>query len=1802
MTALERLKMLDKNPKFVKLPYSGEGVTQTAIRRVLVQQALAEDPSIPRHPLVVKNLTYGVPALEDKRAQEEIRTLSLRAQGGDQEAIRRLQQISRVQGSAAGGIIGNLAARLTGAVAGAAGYKEVPLNYYIGNDGNKIEQYLNILKDFGPMTEKVTSGKGAFQAVSALADTTVMYAMVPNVLGDLAKAGLAIRGARAGTVAARLAGTRLGTVALRSLIPQAVETLAAGGMGLVQENLMAVLDRDPERYTNTVREIAGTMGKGAAADFLVGTVVREAIPMLFAAGGKLLRGVSRGLQTGHLKGETLDTAIKQISSAKSLPEELRRSLTEMTQDITDFRAQAQAAIDRGLSDITLRPMDRTYVAAQAMQDNIAFVPVEDGGFKLWYFDRGKKIVERAIFKTHDELLDNLGLLAKNHYDTLAPEMKTRFMQGNEWLLRRGMTLDYLDHTINGKSLAEGVSRRRGFIDVSNRSYVGAGEADAIVRAVPDGKVFRASLGATMPNAVPAGWGASLPPYLRQKIVQDFETAQRLGLVEKIDDMSAQRMTAAEIQRALGLPDRDLIRSVRSVLGIPSMDDHAAFAAWLQARGTAQSVGGLTQEMAARVTRSKSLFVNDGPRAFVPDPKGNVLVTIARPAPEEAIRGARGLAEGAIARGATESADTLTARYLAEMGYDGIVTPQGAVSFFPDRAKWITENIDPRTGKLMSEPVRLAKAATSSSNAFFVEGRLRSVAGPEALRRNPRVLASTIDAISKGELDPAKVRNVTRLLTGADNVDVVRAVYPDKVNMAGRAVELTREGERLQVRIPKSINSPEAQRRFIQQYLDDVESIGIKVPKSRVMKLGAEAPRLHIVPPGDGPTQRLWMENTIKQLGGTWTPTRNGIQVRMANGDGGLFGTLDDVGRFISRQVLDEDIVRSAINAQSMSLKRLAGGGYEVMGRNMRTPVRVNDLAQALDVAEIDTVKLSNRFGPKVVEIGADRVTLEYDGVSLRGSVTDAMKTLDSFVDPQVLAQQKHFTTVNGNQVFQFADGGFQLHVPRYGATFNFEDFGEVRRFFSAQVPEFERLRMSSIRKGLSMDYSPRTGWSLSDGNKVYRFKKIAEVQEFMRKTPDATNAVADIFEAIDPQASREVVAVLRDVDPKIVSKWRSLKRELTSWDTNVPEFSPYNGMASDLRSQFSALIDNFDWWRDKHLDRLGFKELKRKLLTMQTSITAYTVENNKAYRVLESIFAAEKGKGLIPEGRRQAVLAYREARNAEELADAVAAYGAPSAHENRILAQLDQLLGKREGTAVSGLAAKFGVQYDRFEESYLSRIREWIKGQGHNFDVNQFGRSEDLLHAVYGPQIPAEVKQWFDNMRTADIVSFAREKDALKVMMKYVSTGNKKLYLDDIWREMDGYMKKNAELIPSDISQRVNRYREEVIGVYQAPGEKTMENVGMGFMRALGATNPADIAKGRDIMKLYFSLNYMATLGFRPVSAVRNALQIFSTFAPRWGNDDTIQGIKKVLAAKPDYFVRLKQLGVISEVPPVVNQIIRDETKFGRLVTKALSMFKNADDLTRAIAYAAVENRFMGAAQKLASGIIKDPVQFMKLSGLNKIARNSPDVVNQVLGEVNRWMSGGAQDAIAISRANYLLANKLVEETMFIYQTANKPMLYSQSLITKLFGQYGTYSAGYRANIWRGFSEGDFADKVGFVTRFMGNNLAIFGLFTALGLKGQDFVPGMPALFGGGPGFDLAVNLMQAADMGYKGAQARNNLQQMISPVVISKTGVKGNIPRIMPGSMQLHFLQKAIEYANEGDGYRMLMSLTMTPLNDKGT
>jgi hypothetical protein len=178
---------------------------------------------------------------------------------------------------------------------------------------------------------------------------------------------------------------------------------------------------------------------------------------------------------------------------------------------------------------------------------------------------------------------------------------------------------------------------------------------------------------------------------------------------------------------------------------------------------------------------------------------------------------------------------------------------------------------------------------------------------------------------------------------------------------------------------------------------------------------------------------------------------------------------------------------------------------------------------------------------------------------------------------------------------------------------------------------------------------------------------------------------------------------------------------------------------------------------------------------------------------------------------------------------------------------------------------------------------------------------------------------------------------------------------------------------------------------------------------------------------------------------------------------------------------------------------------------------------------------------------------------------------------------------------------------MFPYRAPLKPMLFSSSVAGRMFGQYGTWTVHYLANIRKAWTNATKAQRIAFATRWLGNSLALYAAFRTVGINAQNYLPWVPAQFTGGPLFHLAYNMVLSIGKGYPSRIARAEVDRLL-PVNLLTGLVDGKeffpsdwvryIPaHITPGYNVLRSLVDAYRLFDEGDYVRGVWRFLSAPV-----
>ncbi len=1165
----------------------------------------------------------------------------------------------------------------------------------------------------------------------------------------------------------------------------------------------------------------------------------------------------------------------------------------------------------------------------------------------------------------------------------------------------------------------------------------------------------------------------------------------------------------------------------------------------------------------------------------------VLVTRKTANPEQ-VQVARAKARRALMNEGSLDEEMLIREYLIGGGFDSYARSDGSLMYlFPKKVKFITE-MDVKKALTLDSAEAIFRKGSRLSKRTFVESELKASFKANKID-DPKLFSKGIEFVADNP-NNTNVGNLTRMYVKnlGDGYDVQVSKLP-KNTKKKVVMSLNEKSKTVSIRYSDDIQSAQAKKAFFKEYSDELSKIAEtkdfvkRVPfKMKAVKNSSSFSM------GNTNSTLNWIDNIAKSRRlGSVSAAQNGqlkFVTKLADGtpSASYFDSVEDLKNFVIKKAYNYEDAKFDLAREGIAITRKTVKGdtsYKAILPN-NTIIETSSLEELLTQVEFTPARLDiNRFGPKVTAIDNGSMEIVYKEGTAVGPKSSILRMLENFEDKHYVRRlQEVFTDSNG-KISISPDKSYHVYVPSVGNTFTFENLQSAKKFLKNEVDDFITTYDAGLKKGLRV--SPKKlGYIVADGQKTYDASSLDEVKTVIRSYGDPEQAAPSLFKGLDDSIDTQV-------DDVILAFNRGQRPKVENYPYNhFPDVDAPTGevdYSGGIFDQVSEKMATTSKWMEDYTRRINDPKLMQLFRGVDDSARRVAqIEINKTARNLKALFVNPKTKKVLSKQRRQAIFYHLGAQNPEEIAMAVERFGELDGVEREIAQNVKRVYEQ--------LSVKFGINTQDLIHNYMPRIMRWSEENAQL--INQMTNAEELFESFSASTgISANINFFAKNQRVSDILYFAHQNDAMEVLLQYSAKGHKNLYIEPAWQELQSYLMKNKNAIPPHIMNRLSYYKEMLTSSYKSDGMEFVEKMGEKFMKRLGEkigdkkafrkvfgdSTTAEMY-GRDLFKTMFSLNYIASMGARPWLAIRNSFQPWTTLAPRFGNEYVMRAIKDVSDLGEDYYKYLNRIGVVGDKPPLANEILGDTTFLGGAAQKSLSWYTSSDEYTRAVAARTAESMLDDALVRWDRGIIKTEDQFRKTAQLSKIEK---DVADQIMGYVRK----GDDTSLATAKAVYM--NKISNDTMFGYRKTETPQMFTSSIVGKLFGQYGTYSAGYRANLWRGLQNGSFAERAGFVTRFLGNHLALFGAFTALGINAKNFLPGAPAIFTGGPFFDLSLNTIKAMDFTtYEGTQARQEL--------------KRNLGYMIPGAMHAHYMKKAIDYAESGDIWKAWLSLTSTPtIND---
>lgn len=1258
----------------------------------------------------------------------------------------------------------------------------------------------------------------------------------------------------------------------------------------------------------------------------------------------------------------------------------------------------------------------------------------------------------------------------------------------------------------------------------------------------------------------------LDPVKREMIAQGYSGRVLQNLFDETFDPSMGRHARSRVLKKAG---QDVPEPYRPYITRAEADAHLVSRPGVLAQEVKIP---MTEAELGKLRTFESIFKDKSsfraPAAGADDTRG--FLFIKNPAPESSYQSAKTLAQSILDNDPRlGSIEDVTADLLSRRGFDGYVHMDGTFeTFFPEQVKVIY-------GKGFREIGRKFIRGGDVHTTGVVRASLDKTVDASVVQTDKNVLATVATKTFSGELVEEDVKSFARVLTkGSDNKYHSVSVFFSETNPGA---DIVNDGV-LMITVPKAITDPGKQADIIERIVGDLTKVRTgklmqtNELKSFMKKYGQVRTQMTAI--FDDPTQqKKWLRDvavdSLKMKGlqempdGSFTAlTQDGKRVSFKN--------LDDATDFVGMAGMGLEGIKNDLRLQGYTLRKVQDR-FVMTGPNIKKPLYSNTLSEALDKVDYRPRTLDVRFAPRTsVFTNSGEVVLKYEGGIAVGDRASVLKMLSRFEVKSETDLLRLLKIKADGRISINPAGKMELSIPEIGYHGTFDTLYEAAHLADTWWKEADSLLTVASHKGLRLKkVGGEFGLVDTYNGSFYPVKHFDEVKSVLAKFPDP-NGAPEVLEGLIPGISDEVGQAIMDGKKFIIPPQRA----------TIP--IGFEDAMSDLsgkpatQSLKEGFVESSKLYRetDYYVTRWAEVHKRPEVLKGYRDVEiGRRIADTKTYELTEllekQVFTLSDGTRM-PEIRRKALYYYLSSQSPAEYASFQKRFkfGELSTVEVEAAVRLREVYNQ--------LAKTFGMDNpEKYIFDYMPRIAQHFgqfKG-AKEFDFMS-ELANDFFKGTGEGQVPSDLKAWFENMRTSEFLNHEVKDDALLVTLQYVQQGYKKKYMGEAWNNLYNTMKDVGD---PDLFKYMNRYREKLMGTFTTHGEQVVKKIGQHFYDALGHVFKGLKGKtGADFLANLYNLNFTVNLGMKPFLAIRNGMQIYTTLGSRFGLLPVDRAVKYMLKPDDGFLEGLKRLGIISGNPPVVGAISKFDSKLSRFADKMMTWFKNSDEYTRAVAYKTGLNMWDDAVSRYQRGVIKTQDEFFKASGLDLMDPEVRDRSWKLLQQNTPQSIAGGGDYYAFN---------VQQETMFGYRTSQAPMT-RDGVIGKMFGTYGSYPVGYRANIARALRYGTTAQKLAFVGRFLAINGALYAGFRAAKIKAPDFIPGAAAVFGGGPFIDQLYTILQAGNVtSYEGRQARGELLSYIT--------------NLGPLSPYVRYGKKMLKYLDEGDMYRAFLSATMTPTYD---
>jgi hypothetical protein len=405
----------------------------------------------------------------------------------------------------------------------------------------------------------------------------------------------------------------------------------------------------------------------------------------------------------------------------------------------------------------------------------------------------------------------------------------------------------------------------------------------------------------------------------------------------------------------------------------------------------------------------------------------------------------------------------------------------------------------------------------------------------------------------------------------------------------------------------------------------------------------------------------------------------------------------------------------------------------------------------------------------------------------------------------------------------------------------------------------------------------------------------------------------------------------------------------------------------------------------------------------------------------------------------------------------------------------------------------------------------------------------------------------------------ARDADLLRVLVNYTRDGSQRKVLGAQLDDLDSFINKkndDGQFVLGSLQPLFRRHLEHIKGnpdrtQYMLNG--AMETAIDSLNQAIDGVNKK-LPKNKQLEKIelpaeevmgrFMLFSYAGTLGLRPMTLLRDGMQVITTTYPMLGGTYFKRGMEKAFPTikggkQSNPWQVADKYGALMDRADLTN--LYSGGQGANIATTAAT--KISEQMLHGLQWTNNVNRlisFWGHSERMMDSIKKyrhDPKLFAKKSGLIYLDAPLQEKFIKELAETepSQW-----QDLA------HRAAKELTDVSQWSYRRGAQPGAYKFAL-GRILGQYGTWPANYVEYGRRIMRSGDGLDKLQTGVRLAAAHYAILKGGEAHGVDTSTWVFNSPMAYQGGPLLTGAMALPQALgdSQTRMGDQARDRLYRI---------------------------------------------------------